>query len=157
MQKTLANILSFYPVGRREYLIPILQEVQKKYGYLPGELISDVARHLKIPSSKVYSVATFYNQFSMQPRGKFHILCCNGCACHLEDSAGILAELKRQLGLSGGERSDDENFSLEVVPCLGLCHIAPAVVVNGTVYGKLHRSGITELIEKIITAGDAGK
>lgn len=156
MQKTLANILSPYPVGRREFLIPILQDIQKKYGYLPGEVIGDVARHLKIPSSKVHSVATFYNQFSMQPRGKYHILCCNGCACHLEDSAGIMAEFQRQLGLEPGETSQDGSFSLEVVPCLGLCHIAPAVVVNGRVYGKLHRSGIAEFIERILS-GEDGK
>ncbi len=154
MEKTLSTILSAYPVGHREGLIPILQDVQKKYGYLPGNVIGDIARHLKIPSSKVYSVATFYNQFTMKARGKYHILCCNGAGCHLEDSAGILSELKRLLRLKNGGITEDGKFSLEIVPCLGLCHIAPAVIINGKIYGKLHRSGIAEFIEKIQNGED---
>ena len=154
MEKTLSSILSAYPVGRREVLIPILQEVQKNYGYLPGNVISDVARHLKIPASKVYSVATFYNQFTMKARGKHHILCCNGVGCHLEDSAGILSEFYRLLNIGDGEITEDGTFSLEIVPCLGLCHIAPAVIINGKIHGKLHRSGIAQFIEKIQTGED---
>ncbi len=149
MEKALSTILSAYPVGRREVLIPILQDVQDKFGYLPEETLNSIARHLQIPTSKVYSVATFYNQFTMKPRGKYHILCCDGGTCHMEDSAGIRFELNRLLSLENGETTVDGMFSLEVVPCLGLCHIAPAVIINGKIYGKLHRSGIAEFIEKI--------
>jgi iron-hydrogenase subunit gamma len=154
VEKALKTILSAYPVGRREVLIPILQDVQDSYGYLPEDTIGDIAMHLQIPTSKVYSVATFYNQFAMKPRGRFHILCCDGGTCHMEDSSGLRSELGRLLELKNGDTTVDGMFSMEVVPCLGLCHIAPALIINGEIYGKLHRSGMAEFIEKIKTGNN---
>jgi NADH-quinone oxidoreductase subunit E len=151
MEKPLAAILSAYQPNRKDLLIPMLQKIQDEYGYLPEEAVSSIARHLGIPSSRVYSAATFYNQFTMKPRGRYHIFCCDGVSCHLEDSSGLLSELNRLLGIGNGETSQDGMFSLEVVPCLGLCHIAPAITVNGKIFGNLHRSGVAKLIDQIRT------
>jgi NADH-quinone oxidoreductase E subunit len=126
-------ILSRHPGGpaRRDTLIPILQEMQEALGYLSRESIARIAEHLGLPPSKVYGVATFYNQFRFQPRGRFHVQLCRGTACHVKGSAAVLESMKRTLGVDSGQTTRDGLFSLEVVACIGACGLAPVISVDG--------------------------
>lgn len=127
----LETVLSQYPDPGREDLIPILQDAQEVMGHLSHEAIVRIAQHLALPASKVYGVATFYNQFRFQAPGRFHIQICRGTACHVKGSQGILAALKRELRIEPGQTSRDGMFSLEVVACVGACGLAPVIVING--------------------------
>lgn len=133
----LEPILKKYPDAGRDALIPILQDVQQTVGYLSREAVVQVGRHLGLPASKVYGVATFYNQFRFQPVGRFHIQICRGTACHVKGSAAILETLKRELKIDPGQTSRDGAFSLEVVACIGACGLAPVMAVNGEFHAKL--------------------
>ena len=130
--KTIASeVLVHYPGARRESLIPILQAVQEKQGYLSKDAIIEVSDALKVPASKIYGVATFYNQFRFQPQGQFHIQVCRGTACHVKGSATVQEAFERELGIKAGETTEDGLFSLEVVACIGACGLAPVISVNG--------------------------
>ena len=127
-------ILDRYPNARRDALIPILQAVQEADGFLSRDAIVQIGRHLGLPASKVYGVATFYNQFRFQPQGRFHVQVCRGTACHVKGSAAVLDEVERTLGIVAGETSRDGLFSLEVVACMGACGLSPVITVNGDYY-----------------------
>ncbi len=127
-------IVSKYPAGRREALIPLLQEVQEAHGYLSREAVVRIGAHLRLPASKVYGVATFYNQFRFQPLGRHHVQVCRGTACHVKGSRQALAAIERTLQIKPGQTSRDGLFSLEVVACLGACGLAPLMAVNGEFY-----------------------
>jgi NADH-quinone oxidoreductase E subunit len=139
-------IVSKYPAGRREALIPLLQEVQEAHGYLSREAVVRVGQHLKLPASKVYGVATFYNQFRFQPLGRFHVQVCRGTACHVKNSLQTLTALQRTLQIKPGQTSKDGLFSLEIVACLGACGLAPLMAVNG----EFHAGATSERATKII-------
>jgi NADH-quinone oxidoreductase subunit E len=124
-------ILRAHPNAKRDSLIPILQEVQERLGYLPREAVVRVAQHLGLPASKVYGVATFYNQFRFQARGKHHVQVCRGTACHVKGSAAVLESIKRALGIDAGQTTRDGLFSLEVVACIGACGLAPVIAIDG--------------------------
>jgi len=124
-------IVAKYPTGRREVLIPLLQEVQESCGYLSRESVVRIGQHVRLPASKVYGVATFYNQFRFQPLGRFHIQVCRGTACHVKKSQQTLTAIQRALNIKPGQTTRDGLFSLEVVACLGACGLAPVVAVNG--------------------------
>lgn len=124
-------ILNRYPDRQRENLIPILQDVQEEQGYLSRESIGAISRYLDLSSAKVYGVATFYNQFRFTPLGRYHILVCRGTACHVKESANVLAALCQELKVQPGETTRDGFFSLEVVACIGACGLAPLISVNG--------------------------
>lgn len=126
-----AAILAAHPDARRDSLIPILQEVQDSEGYLSREAIVRIGEHLRIPASKVYGVATFYNQFRFQPQGRFHVQVCRGTACHVKGSASVLSAVQRALKVLPGQTTKDGMFSLEVVACIGACGLAPVVTVGG--------------------------
>jgi NADH:ubiquinone oxidoreductase subunit E len=126
-----------------------LQAVQDEYGYLSEEAVSKIGLHLGLPTSKIYGLATFYNQFSFVPRGRYHIALCNGSACHLEGSRDILAELTKILGISDGESTQDGLFSLEVLSCIGACGQAPVVSVNGEYYTGVSVKKIREVISRL--------
>ena len=112
-------------------LIPIIQDIQAEYRYLPPELLSYVASKLSIDEAKAYSVATFYENFSFEPKGKYIIKVCNGTACHVRKSVSILERLYSELGLSEEKATtDDMMFTLETVSCLGACGLAPVLTVN---------------------------
>jgi len=145
LDELMEKIKSTYP-SEREFLIPILQEVQQNLGYLSNESIYKIAEYLELPESKIYGVATFYNQFKLNPPGKFQIQICRGTACHVKGSNNILETLKRVLDIDTGKTTKDGLFSLETVACLGACSIAPVMTVNGKFYGRLD----SKKAEKII-------
>lgn len=124
------EILDRHPDAGRDALIPLLQDVQDRFGYLSRETICRVGAHLNLPVSKIYGVATFYNQFRFQSLGKYHVQVCRGTACHVKGSAGVLEDIKQILKLQPGQTSRDGLFSLEVVACIGACGLAPVIKVN---------------------------
>ena len=132
-------------------LIPILQEVQAVYKYLSRDMISYVATSIGVPPSRVYGVATFYAHFSMQPKGKYLIKLCDGTACHVKKSHGLLNALYERLNLSADKRTtSDLLFTIETVSCLGACGLAPVMVVNDEVYGQCTPERAVEIVEKIM-------
>ena len=124
-------VLEAYPDAKRDALIPILQEVQDRLGYLSRESVVRIGQHLKLPASKVYGVATFYNQFRFHPLGRYHIQVCRGTACHVKGSVSVLDAIQRELKIGPGESTKDGLFSLEVVACVGACGLAPVICING--------------------------
>ena len=131
-----------------ESLLPILQDINAEYRYLPENMLKYVALKLNVPLSQVYNIATFYNAFSLVPRGKYVISVCLGTACHVKGGQRILEGLERDLQLKAGETSSDQNFSLEAVRCLGCCGLAPVVTVNDDLYGKLNQTKTLKMVEK---------
>jgi NADH-quinone oxidoreductase subunit E len=115
---------------------------------LSEEAIAEIGRHLKLPASKVYGVATFYNQFRFAPKGKYHIMLCRGTACHVKGSLKLLDAVTRTLKLQPGQTSRDGMFSLEVVACMGACGLAPAVSINGEMYAKATPKKVGKIIEE---------
>ncbi|MEE9431927.1 MAG: NADH-quinone oxidoreductase subunit NuoE [Melioribacteraceae bacterium] len=132
--------------GNRSHLIGLLQDVQDIYGYVPEIAMMDIAEFLKLPTSSVYGVATFYNQFRLTPLGKNVINVCRGTACHVKDSANILASLENELGVSVGMTTRDKEFTLEQVACIGACSIAPVISINGEYFGRLKTKEVPKLI-----------
>lgn len=141
------EILERYYQPKREYLIPILQEVQEAQGYLSKEAVVRIGEFLKLPTSKIYGVATFYNQFRFQPKGKYHVMVCRGTACHVKNSSAILDALKQELKVQPGETTRDGLFSLEVVACIGACGLAPVISVNGEFHAKLTPEDISKVLD----------
>ncbi len=131
-----------------ESLIMILQDIQKEYRYLPNEALEQTAEALNVPLSKVYSVATFYNSFSLTPRGKNEIRVCVGTACHIRGSKLILEQIESMLGIKAGETTKDGEYTLESVACVGACAMAPLVVVNDKYHGSVKVSGCKRLLGK---------
>ncbi|MGD9055399.1 MAG: NADH-quinone oxidoreductase subunit NuoE [Desulfobacterales bacterium] len=130
----------------RSKLIPILQLVQQKFAYLPGEAIHLVADHLDISSSEVYGVATFYNQFRFNPPGKNPVKICLGTACHVKGGDIILENFERKLEIKEGETTPDREFSVDRVACVGCCALAPVVVLGETVHGHMQPSKVEGLV-----------
>ena len=146
-KKPLEEVVKKYPASR-ENLISILQEVQEAYGYLSRESINGIGRYLNLPASKIYGVATFYNQFKLNAPGRIQIQVCRGTACHVKGSFDLLETIKRALGIDVGETTKDGAFSLETVACLGGCSIAPVITANGKFYGRLDKKKVEELVAK---------
>lgn len=140
------KILERTPIAR-EKLIPLLQDVQESEGYLSKEAMIKMARHLNISTSKVFGVATFYNQFRFNPRGRYEVQICRGTACHVEGSQTILEVLERELQVSAGETTKDGIFSLEVVACIGACGLAPVISVNGEFFAKVTPDKIKKILK----------
>ena len=135
---------------KQESLIPIIQDIQSEYRYLPAELLSYVAKKLNINEAKAYSVATFYENFSFEPKGKYVIKVCDGTACHVRRSTAILERLYKELGLSKNKSTtDDMMFTLETVSCLGACGLAPVLTVNDKVYPSMTPDAAAELIKEL--------
>lgn len=146
MEASIQEILKNYPTGRSENLIPILQDVQDHEGYLSEPSVVEVGKHLNMPVSKIYGVATFYNQFRFKPLGKYHIQVCRGTACHVLGSATVLDEIEKYVGIKSGNTSRDGMFSIEVVACIGACGLAPVVAINGNFHAKLTGDSIREIL-----------
>ena len=144
--KTVDDILALHTSAKRDKLIPILQEVQNVHGYLSKESVEKISRHLNLPTSKIYGVATFYNQFRFQPVGKYHIMVCRGTACHVKGSASVLETLQRELGVNAGQTTHDGLFSLEIVACIGACGLAPVIAINGEFYAKVDNDKIKKIL-----------
>ena len=112
------------------------------------KLLSYVAKNIGITEAKAYSVATFYENFSLEPKGKYVIKVCDGTACHIKEGAGVLAELEKELGVPAGTTTDDGLFFIQVVRCLGCCGLAPVMVINGTTYGKMTPDKVKGIINE---------
>lgn len=123
--------------GDRGALMPVLQKAQEIYGYLPIEVQTMIAEEMGIPLEKVYGVATFYAQFSLNPKGKYRISVCLGTACYVKGSGDLFNTLQKILGIKGGEITPDGKFSLEDCRCIGACGLAPVLTINDDVYGRL--------------------
>jgi NADH-quinone oxidoreductase subunit E len=130
----------------RESLIPILQEVQGVLGYLPPEAISEISRYLGIAQSDIYGVASFYAQFRFQRQGEHAVKVCQGTACHVRGGRRIMSEVTQQLGISPGQTTPDYKFSLEKVACFGACALAPVMVVDKNVYGRMTTTKIKKIL-----------
>ncbi|MFH1593833.1 MAG: NADH-quinone oxidoreductase subunit NuoE [Candidatus Omnitrophota bacterium] len=143
MKKRLKSILSSYR-GKKEELIPILQEVQSEFGYLPLDTMALIAKFLKVPESRVYAVATFYAQFRFMPGGKKRILVCRGTACYVRGAPRILEDIEKRLGIHVGETTADMEYSLESVACIGACALSPCMMVNNEVLAKMTPKKIEE-------------
>lgn len=143
----LEEILQKYP-NRRHSLIPILQEVQEAQGFLPPDAVVQIGTYLGLPASKIYGVATFYNQFRFKAPGKFHIQCCRGTACHVIGSLAVLEALEQALGVKAGDTTRDGLFSLEVVACIGACGLAPVISINGVFYAGVSPDKIKGILNQ---------
>ena len=131
----------------RSALIPVLQAIQSEFRYLPQEMLSFVSTAMGIPQAEVFGVATFYAQFSTQPKGKHIVQVCDGTACHVRGSSEIIKKFKKDLQIPvGGTTTEDLYVTLETVSCLGACALAPAVVVDGKVYGNVNFDDVARII-----------
>jgi NADH-quinone oxidoreductase subunit E len=147
VEKRLNEILSSYE-GREDELIPILQQVQQVFGYLPEPAMKRIAKFLKLPESTIFGVGTFYAQFKLIPTGRNIIRVCRGTACHVRGSAQILAEIEKQLGISANETTPDLEYSLETIACFGSCALAPVVVINNKVHGRMTATKAGKILNK---------
>ncbi|MCX8015247.1 MAG: NADH-quinone oxidoreductase subunit NuoE [candidate division WOR-3 bacterium] len=136
---------------KRQSLIAILQDIQEEFHYLPESAICEVAKELNVPLSEVYSIATFFHAFSLTPRGKHTCTVCMGTACHVRGAPRILEEFERQLNIKPGETTQDRQFSLESVNCLGCCAIGPVVVIDKDYYGQMNTNRVAKLIKQYQT------
>ena len=131
-------------------IIPILQEIQEHYHYLPREVFTLLSKELKMGEARIYSIATFYENFSLEPKGKYVIKICDGTACHVRKSIPILEKLRSELGLSASKKTtDDLNFTVETVSCLGACGLAPVITVNDVVHAEMTPEKVVALLNKI--------
>jgi len=133
---------------RTENLIPVLQEIQARFHYLPEEALRTVSRRLRVPLSEVFHVATFYNCFSLEPRGRHLVRVCLGTACHVRGGQRILDKFLRELKLPTSGTTPDFDFTVEPVRCLGCCGLAPVVRVDQTTHGHLMQSRIPKLLKR---------
>jgi NADH-quinone oxidoreductase subunit E len=147
MDERLGAIFSRYQ-GRPDELIPILQEVQGQLGYLPEEVLEEIARYTRVPESGVYAVATFYTQFRFTPIGRNHIMVCRGTACHVRGAPRILEAIKNQIGVEEGRTREDMEYSLETVACIGACGLSPCIMINKEVKAKLTPKKVAALFTK---------
>ncbi len=148
-----SEILTKYD-NNKSYLIAVLQEIQNEYKYLPEDILEYVAEKLEINLSKIFSVATFYENFSLVPKGKYIIKICDGTACHVRKSIPILNAMRKELGLSESKHTtEDMLFTVETVSCLGACGLAPVITINDKVYAKMTPDSIVEIIRTLRSEG----
>ncbi len=129
-------------------LIPVLHEAQDVYGYLPMSVQKQISEGLGVPLSEIYGVVTFYTQFSLKPKGRFKISACMGTACYVKGANLILEKLQEKLGISVGECTEDGKFSLDACRCIGACGLAPVIMINDDVYGRLTADDIEKILDK---------
>ncbi len=140
------KIISKYKVEKGA-LMPILQSINAEYNYLPEDILRYVAEELNIPLSQIYTIATFYNAFSLTPRGRHLVRVCQGTACHVRGARRVLEAIQKTLGISSGETTKDNRFTLETVRCLGSCALGPVVVVDEDYSGQMSPKKVTSLLE----------
>lgn len=132
----LPDIFDRYP-QKPQSLIAVLQDIQKEFNFLPCEALKETAKHLDVPLSKVFSVSTFYNAFSLNPKGEKVIRICMGTTCHIRGAGLIQDQLESKLGIKAGQTTSDMKFTIEVVNCVGACSMAPVVIVNDKYYADV--------------------
>lgn len=143
----LPEIFNRYPKNAGS-LIAVLQDIQKEFHYLPSEALEETAKTLNVPLSKVFSVSTFYNAFTLVPRGDKVIRICVGTTCHIRGAKQVQERLENELGIKAGETTPDGKYSLETVACVGACAMAPVVAVNNRFYGHINVSNAKKLLKK---------
>jgi len=141
----LKDILKNYAKEER-YLIPILQEAQDEYGYLPEDVIKEIASNLNLSLSQVYGVVTFYTQFHLEPRGENIVRVCMGTACHVRGGADVLKAIQEELGIGSGETTEDLKYTLETVACIGACGLAPVIMINDDTHGRLTAEKVSGIL-----------
>jgi NADH:ubiquinone oxidoreductase subunit E len=149
MGKEIEAILRNYKPGRREDLIPLLQEIQDEHGHLSEEAIVKAGGFIGLSTTKIYGLATFYDQFRFIPAGKIKIKICNGTSCFLNGSLGVINKLKEETGLVAGQSSRDGSLSYELVTCMGGCNNGPVICINDEYYPFVKPENVPELIKKL--------
>jgi len=144
VEEKLKEILSHYR-GKKEELIPLLQEAQEQFGYLPPEVMLEIAKFLRLPESTVFGVSTFYAQFKLVPSGRRIVRVCRGTACHVRGGARILREVEKRLGVKSGETTEDWEYTLETVACIGACALSPTMTVDKETYGQMTTKKVAEI------------
>ncbi len=142
------ELLKKYEEGNESLLIPILQETQQAYGYLPTNALERIAEYLDVSLGHIYGLVTFYAQFYLTPRGRNTVRVCRGTACHVRGGRPILRAAERTLGVKEGETTSDFRFSLETVACFGTCFLSPVMMVNNDYYGKLLPERVDTILEQ---------
>ena len=148
MESNVEHVLVRYPEADRGFLIPILQEVQEFYGYIAPEVVDEIARYTRVPAGEIYGVASFYSQFRFTEPGKHTVQVCLGTACHVRGSERILGLLEHQLDIKSGETTADGLFSLERAACFGCCALAPVVMVDKDVHGRISSTKAQKLLRQ---------
>ena len=152
IKEDMKKILDVYKVDK-ENLIPILNDVQEKYGYIPKIAQLEISKYLNVPMAEIYGVITFYSRFTLEPKGKYNISVCLGTACFVKGSQSILDRLKDRLKLEEGKTSKDGKFSIDTTRCVGACGIATVFTVNDEVYGHATVKKLDEVIDKLEKEG----
>ena len=135
-------------------VIPLLQEIQDEFGYIPPEAITPIARGVGLFPAQVQGIVSFYEQFHTTPRGRYTVRVCRGTACHVRGGSTILKIVKQDLDVGEGETTPDMQFTLETVPCLGTCFLAPAMMVNKDYYGRLAPPKLRSILRQYSDAGE---
>ncbi len=141
-------VLARYPAATEEQMIAILQDVQESCGYISPEAVLAIGRHFNVPASKVYGVATFYNQFRFEPLGKVHVQLCRGTACHVKGSLALLELLEKSLGIPEGSTTPDGMFSYECLACIGACGLSPAMTLNGELKARVSAETLPGILDE---------
>ena len=148
LEKEIQEILNQYTTVK-DNLIPILNEIQVKYGYIPLIAQTKISEYLSIPMAEIYGVITFYSRFTLKPKGKYAISVCLGTACFVKGSEKIMERLKQRLQIKEGETTKDGKFSIDATRCVGACGLAPVFTVNGEVYGRATVKKLDEVLDKL--------
>lgn len=148
LEKEIQEILEPF-TNVKDNLIPILNKVQVKYGYIPQIAQRKISEYLSIPMAEIYGVITFYSRFTLKPKGKYAISVCLGTACFVKGSEKIMERLKQRLQIEEGETTEDGKFSIDATRCVGACGIAPVFTINGEVYGKATVKMLDEVLDKL--------
>jgi NADH-quinone oxidoreductase subunit E len=148
MEEKVKEIVQRYS-GDKSYLVPILQDVQKEFNYLPKDALFSVSAHLSVPISRVYEVVTFYKAFSLKPKGRNQLSLCMGTACHVRGAELIARNVEDILGIKEGDTTADLEYSFETVGCLGACALGPVLVVNGEYHGHMNIAKSTKILKKL--------
>ena len=148
IKKEVQDIMAPYK-EEKDNLIPILNDIQEKYGYIPKVAQMEVSKYLNIPMAEIFGVITFYSRFTLEPKGKYNISVCLGTACFVKGSQAILDRLKERLKLEEGKTSEDGKFSIDTTRCVGACGIAPVFTVNGEVYGHATVKKLDEVLKQL--------
>lgn len=149
MAEELETILKKFRQGRREDLIPLLQEIQTEEGYLSEEAIVKVGNHLGLSTTKIYGLATFYDQFRFIPSGKVIIKICHGTSCFMNGSQAIIDKFREELKISPGQTTRNGNFSIDIVSCMGGCHHGPVMIINNEYQIHARPGQVPDLIKKL--------
>jgi len=146
LEKKVKSILDSYQ-GDKGSLVPILQDIQAEYNYLPKETLVQISQGLDVALSRVYSVATFFKAFSLKPRGRHLINVCLGTACHVRGAVRVLEAIERELGIKPGGTTEDLRYTLETVNCVGACALGPIVIIDGKYSGQMKTDKVKSLLE----------